>query len=163
MRAGGKRRGSRTLGLVLSGGGARGAFQVGVYERLLSDARFADGPAVISGTSAGGINAALIAGEVEIAVVPLATAVPLIQEGRIRALAVTGARRSAAVPDVPTVAEAALPGFDSSGWQGWFISLSATRPELPSDACCFHVQPWLLPSTHLDETIGHFRLLHLGQ
>jgi predicted acylesterase/phospholipase RssA len=46
---------------VLSGGGARGAFQVGVYERLLEDARFADGPAILSGTSAGGINAALIA------------------------------------------------------------------------------------------------------
>jgi predicted acylesterase/phospholipase RssA len=47
--------------LVLSGGGARGAFQVGVYERLLEDGRFADGPTVVSGTSAGGINAALIA------------------------------------------------------------------------------------------------------
>jgi predicted acylesterase/phospholipase RssA len=46
---------------VLSGGGARGAFQVGVYERLLEDSRFADGPAVLSGTSAGGINAAFIA------------------------------------------------------------------------------------------------------
>jgi len=45
------------LGLVLSGGGARGAFQVGVYERLLEDARFAAGPTVLSGTSAGGINA----------------------------------------------------------------------------------------------------------
>jgi predicted acylesterase/phospholipase RssA len=47
--------------LVLSGGGARGAFQVGVYERLLRDPRFADGPAVLSGTSAGAINSALIA------------------------------------------------------------------------------------------------------
>jgi len=54
-------RGPRTLGLVLSGGGARGAFQVGVYERLLADERFARGPAVLSGTSAGAINAALIA------------------------------------------------------------------------------------------------------
>src|SRR5207248_6752396 len=61
MRRGGRRRGPRTLGLVLSGGGARGAFQVGVYERLLEDARFAAGPTVLSGTSAGGINAALIA------------------------------------------------------------------------------------------------------
>jgi len=58
-RAGGRRRGK--LGLVLSGGGARGAFQVGVYERLLRDARFADGPVVLSGTSAGAINGALIA------------------------------------------------------------------------------------------------------
>lgn len=49
------------LGLVLSGGGARGAFQVGVYERLLRDPRFSRGPLVLSGTSAGAINAALIA------------------------------------------------------------------------------------------------------
>ena len=61
MRRGGRRRGPRTLGLVLSGGGARGAFQVGAYERLLEDPRFATGPTVLSGTSAGGINAALIA------------------------------------------------------------------------------------------------------
>ncbi len=60
-RWGGRRRGTRALGLVLSGGGARGAFQVGVYERLLEDARFAAAPTVLSGTSAGGINAALIA------------------------------------------------------------------------------------------------------
>jgi predicted acylesterase/phospholipase RssA len=61
---GGTRRGrgeEPALGLVLSGGGARGAFQVGVYERLLADPRFARGPAVLSGTSAGAINAALIA------------------------------------------------------------------------------------------------------
>ena len=51
-------RGDRTLGLVLSGGGARGAFQVGVYERMLEDARFARGPVILSGTSAGAINAA---------------------------------------------------------------------------------------------------------
>jgi NTE family protein len=46
---------------VLSGGGARGAFQVGVLERLLQEPDFADGPVAISGTSAGGINAALLA------------------------------------------------------------------------------------------------------
>lgn len=55
------RRGGRTFGMVLSGGGARGAFQVGVYERLLEDKRFSDGPTVLSGVSAGAINAALIA------------------------------------------------------------------------------------------------------
>lgn len=47
-------------GLVLSGGGARGPFQVGVYERLLRDERFGDGPSVLSGTSAGALNAAMI-------------------------------------------------------------------------------------------------------
>jgi hypothetical protein len=51
----------RRWGLVLSGGGARGAFQVGVLERLLQDPDFEAGPVAISGTSAGGINAALLA------------------------------------------------------------------------------------------------------
>src|SRR5581483_7799804 len=46
----------------------------------------------------GQINTALIAGEVEVAVVPAATAVPLIKDGRIRALGMTGAKRSAALP-----------------------------------------------------------------
>jgi len=69
----------------------------------------------------GPIRTALMAGEVEVAVVPLATAVPLIKDGRIRALAITGAKRSDTVPDVPTIAEAAVPGFASSGWQGWFM------------------------------------------
>ena len=67
------------------------------------------------------IHAALLAGEVELAVVPLATAVPQIKDGHIRALGITGAKRSPAIPDVPTVAEQGVPGFASSGWQGWFM------------------------------------------
>lgn len=55
------RGGRRNLGLVLSGGGARGAFQVGAYERLIESPRFERGPDVLSGTSAGAINGALIA------------------------------------------------------------------------------------------------------
>jgi len=70
----------------------------------------------------GHIHTALIAGDIEVAVIPLSAAVPLIQEGRLRALAVTGPRRSQPVAQVPTVAEAAdLPGFASAGWQGWFM------------------------------------------
>jgi len=74
------------------------------------------------------INAALIAGDVEVAVVPLATAVPLIEDGRIRALAITGARRSPTVPDVPTIAEAAVAGFASTSWQGWFMPAKTPAP-----------------------------------
>ncbi len=70
----------------------------------------------------GHIHTALIAGDIEVAVIPLSAAVPLIQEGRLRALAVTGGKRSQPVAHVPTVAEAAdLPGFGSAGWQGWFM------------------------------------------
>jgi tripartite-type tricarboxylate transporter receptor subunit TctC len=42
---------------------------------------------------------------------------PLIRDGKMRALAVTGAKRSAALPDVATIAEAALPGYEASLWQ----------------------------------------------
>src|SRR5262249_33767093 len=68
------------------------------------------------------INTALIAGEVQCAVVPLATARPLIESGQIRALGVTGAKRSGVLPNVPTVAEAGVPGFASSSWQGFFVA-----------------------------------------
>jgi tripartite-type tricarboxylate transporter receptor subunit TctC len=68
------------------------------------------------------INTALMAGEIEVAVVPLATSLPLIAAGKLRALGVTSARRSAALPDVPTVAESGVAGFASSSWQGFFVA-----------------------------------------
>jgi tripartite-type tricarboxylate transporter receptor subunit TctC len=73
------------------------------------------------------LNAALIAGDIDVAIVPIATARPLIESGRLRALAVTGAARSPALPHVPTVAEDALPGFESSGWQGYFVPANTPR------------------------------------
>jgi tripartite-type tricarboxylate transporter receptor subunit TctC len=73
------------------------------------------------------INTALMAGEVEVAVVPLATSLPLIAAGKLRALGVTSARRSAALPDVPTVAESGVAGFASSSWQGFFVAARTPR------------------------------------
>jgi tripartite-type tricarboxylate transporter receptor subunit TctC len=67
------------------------------------------------------LNAALIAGDIDVAIVPVATARPLIEGGQLRALAVTSASRIAALPDVPTMAEDGLPGFEASGWQGFFL------------------------------------------
>ena len=67
------------------------------------------------------MNPALIAGEVDVAIVPIGTIVPLIKGGQLRALAVNSAKRSPVLPDVPTVAEDAIPGFEASGWQGWFV------------------------------------------
>ena len=67
------------------------------------------------------LNTALIAGEVDVAIVPIGTAVPLIEGGQLRALAVNSANRSPALPNVPTVSEDAIPGFEAAGWQGWFV------------------------------------------
>ncbi len=67
------------------------------------------------------LNPALIAGEIDVAIVPIGTIVPLIEGGQLRALAVNSAKRSAVLPDVPTVSEAAIPGFEAAGWQGYFV------------------------------------------
>jgi tripartite-type tricarboxylate transporter receptor subunit TctC len=55
----------------------------------------------------------LVGGHVAIYFSSLPPAVALVKEGKVRALAVTGARRSPILPDVPTVAEAALPGYEA--------------------------------------------------
>src|SRR5262245_45405446 len=62
-------------------------------------------------------NAALIAGEIQLWVMPMATTLPLVQSGRLKALAIGGAQRAPAMPDVPTIAET-IPGFESASWQG---------------------------------------------
>jgi tripartite-type tricarboxylate transporter receptor subunit TctC len=67
------------------------------------------------------MNPALIAGEVDVAVVPMGTILPLIESGQLRALAVNSAKRSPSLPNVPTVSEDAIPGFEASGWQGYFV------------------------------------------
>jgi tripartite-type tricarboxylate transporter receptor subunit TctC len=73
------------------------------------------------------LNPALIAGEVDVAIVPIATAVPLIEGGQLRALAINSAKRSPVLPDVPTVSEDAIPGFEVSGWQGYFVPAKTPR------------------------------------
>jgi len=73
------------------------------------------------------LNADLLAGQIQIAIVPLATAKPLIDIGRLRALAVIGPARSPILPDVPTAAEALPPGFGVVGWEAWFVAANTPR------------------------------------
>ncbi len=65
---------------------------------------------------------ALITGEVDVAIVPLATALPQIEAGRMKALAVSSGKRAAMLPNVPSIAEDAVAGFDAAGWQGFFVA-----------------------------------------
>jgi tripartite-type tricarboxylate transporter receptor subunit TctC len=68
----------------------------------------------------------LMGGHVQVMFDNVPSAAPLAQSGKVRALAVTGAKRSSLVPDVPTVAEVAVPGFDSGSWIGLYAP--ATTP-----------------------------------
>jgi tripartite-type tricarboxylate transporter receptor subunit TctC len=65
-------------------------------------------------------------GQVKVGVLGMAPALPYIKSGKLMALAVTGAARVALLPDVPTVAESAVPGFETAQWQG--ISAPAGTP-----------------------------------
>jgi len=67
--------------------------------------------------SAGSITD-LIAGQIQVIFEPLVSALPQIQAGRVKALAVMGEKRSPALPDVPTPGEAGLPGVEASAWYG---------------------------------------------
>jgi tripartite-type tricarboxylate transporter receptor subunit TctC len=73
------------------------------------------------------LNPALIAGEIDVAIVPIGTIVPLIEGGQLRALAVNSAKRSPVLPNVPTVSEDAIPGFEAAGWQGYFVPAGTPR------------------------------------
>jgi tripartite-type tricarboxylate transporter receptor subunit TctC len=68
----------------------------------------------------------LVAGNVDLAFANPAAAHPHVAAGRMRALAVTGEKRSAMMPDVPTIAESAIPGFEASTW--WGILAPAGTP-----------------------------------
>jgi tripartite-type tricarboxylate transporter receptor subunit TctC len=66
----------------------------------------------------GGQLTAVISGESQMTFASLPAAMPHVQSGRMRALAIGSAKRTPALPDLPTVAEVALPGFDVSAWNG---------------------------------------------
>ena len=70
---------------------------------------------------------ALLAGEVDVAIVSLQTALSPIRAGNVKALAITGAQRSNALAGVPTVAESGLPGYDLTSWHGVFAPAGTPR------------------------------------
>jgi tripartite-type tricarboxylate transporter receptor subunit TctC len=68
----------------------------------------------------------VIAGRVDVFFNNIAPLVALMQQGQVRALAVTTARRTPAAPDVPTLEESGLPGFDVAGWYAFFVPANTT-------------------------------------
>ena len=70
----------------------------------------------------------LIAGEIQVMFAPIVAVLPQVKAGRLRALAVTSATRSAAAPELPTLAEAGLPGYEISSWFGLFAPANTPAP-----------------------------------
>jgi tripartite-type tricarboxylate transporter receptor subunit TctC len=72
---------------------------------------------------------AMIAGDVQMAFLPQATGQAASQDGRVRALAITGRARMPQLPDVPTLAELGVAGFEGGSWTGMWMP-AATPPEI---------------------------------
>ncbi len=71
---------------------------------------------------------ALVAGEVEVVFANMSDALPQVRGGTLRALAVTTPRRSAEMPEVPTMAELGLPGYAVESWNALFAPAGTPRP-----------------------------------
>src|SRR5262245_11341749 len=68
----------------------------------------------------------LLGGQVQIMFSTMPPALPHVKEGKLRALAVTSLKRSPAAPELPTVGEAALPGFEANTWHGVVLPAAAS-------------------------------------
>ena len=73
---------------------------------------------------AGASTAAIVAGQVQVLSTALGAAFPQIKSGRLRALAVTGLKRTPVAPEIPTAAESGLPGYVVDGW---FAALAPSK------------------------------------
>ena len=71
----------------------------------------------------------LVAGQVQLQFASLPTALPFIRQGRLRALGVTTLKRSALYPEIPTIAESALPGYEMANWVG-LVAPAQTPPDI---------------------------------
>ncbi|HEY3074589.1 MAG TPA: tripartite tricarboxylate transporter substrate binding protein [Burkholderiales bacterium] len=70
---------------------------------------------------------ALLADEVQFSLVPIAVGLPHVRAGKLRALGVAGLQRSAATPDIPTLAESGLPDFEVIAWWGLLAPAKTPR------------------------------------
>ncbi|QOL48973.1 Bug family tripartite tricarboxylate transporter substrate binding protein [Massilia litorea] len=70
----------------------------------------------------------LMGGQVDIMFDSLSSAKPYVESGRLKALAVTTAKRSSVFPNVPTISESGLPGYELSGWYAVFVPARTPKP-----------------------------------
>ena len=109
---------SRPGTITYGSGGSGSASHLGT-ELLMLTGGFSMLHIPYKGTGPG--MAALMSGELQFLLAGLATVMPQARSGRVKALAVTGAARSRVAPDVPTVAEAGVPGYEFIVWYGMMV------------------------------------------
>jgi tripartite-type tricarboxylate transporter receptor subunit TctC len=73
---------------------------------------------------------ALLGGQIQITVVSVPASLPYVKAGRAKALAVTSAKRSPVLPDVPTIAESGVPGYEAKNWYGMLAPAGVPKPIL---------------------------------
>src|SRR5690606_27097501 len=73
-------------------------------------------------------NSNVAGGTLDAAITDLAGALPMIQEGKLRVLAVTGAKRHSAVPQVPTISESGYPGYELLTFLGFGVDAKTAEP-----------------------------------
>ncbi len=69
----------------------------------------------------------LLAGHIDLMFAPAQTVMPQIESGKLLAIAQTGAKRSEALPNIPTVSESGLPGYNAVGWFGLFVPANTPK------------------------------------
>jgi tripartite-type tricarboxylate transporter receptor subunit TctC len=111
-----------TVTFASAGNGTSGHLALEVF-------RLASGIDVIHVPYKGGgpALADVLAGQVQALFSIALAATPQVKAGKLRALAITSARRSSVAPDLPTVAEAGLPGFEVIGWFGWLAPAATPK------------------------------------
>ena len=86
--------------------------------KMLHVAYKGGGPAVI----------AMVSGETQAFITGIAAVIPQMKAGRLRALGVTSTERTTQFPDIPTIAEAGVPGYELTAWIGSFVPAATPRP-----------------------------------
>ena len=89
----------------------------------------------------------VVAGQVPMIIPGLVTALPLHLDGRLRIIATTGVKRTRATPEIPTIAESGVPGFDFESWTGFLVP-TGTPPEIISRLNAEIVRITRLPDTN---------------
>lgn len=117
------RRRPNQLNYASAGTGSFTHLAMALFESM-SGARMVHVPYKGGGPSA----IATMTGETQLTFASVGALIPLVKQGRLRMLAVSGARRSVVLPDAPTVAEAGLAGYEASSWYGVLVPAGVPPP-----------------------------------